>query len=40
VENVTPCREGTKVMHDLLEKITSGEGTMEDIDKLEHLPKS
>jgi NADH-quinone oxidoreductase subunit F len=33
----TPCREGTKVMHDLLEKITSGEGTMEDIDKLEQL---
>ncbi len=33
----TPCREGTKVMYDLLDKITNGEGTMEDIEKLEKL---
>jgi NADH-quinone oxidoreductase subunit F len=33
----TPCREGTKVMYDLLDKITKGEGTMEDIEKLESL---
>lgn len=33
----TPCREGTKVMYDLLDKITKGEGTMEDIQKLEDL---
>lgn len=33
----TPCRLGTKRMHELLEKITSGEGTMEDITKLRNL---
>lgn len=33
----TPCREGTKRMLELLEKITSGMGTLEDIDKLEQL---
>uniref|UniRef100_A0A7C4CH17 NADH-quinone oxidoreductase subunit NuoF n=1 Tax=Fervidobacterium thailandense TaxID=1008305 RepID=A0A7C4CH17_9BACT len=33
----TPCREGTKVMYDILDKITKGEGTMEDIEKLEKL---
>lgn len=33
----TPCREGTKRMLELLEKITSGNGTMEDIDQLESL---
>ncbi len=33
----TPCREGTRRMHDLLEKITSGEGTEEDIAFLEEL---
>ncbi|MGB9795205.1 NADH-quinone oxidoreductase subunit NuoF [Fervidobacterium gondwanense] len=33
----TPCREGTKVMYDLLDKITKGEGTMKDIEKLENL---
>lgn len=33
----TPCREGTKVMLDLLEKITSGEGTHEDLEKLKEL---
>ncbi len=33
----TPCREGTKRMLELLDKITSGEGEMEDIDKLESL---
>ncbi len=33
----TPCREGTREMYKLLEKITSGEGTMEDIEMLEKL---
>ncbi|MDO5018345.1 MAG: NADH-quinone oxidoreductase subunit NuoF [Lagierella massiliensis] len=35
----TPCREGTKRMLEILEKITSGEGTVEDIDRLEELGK-
>ncbi len=35
-----PCREGTKRMLELLEKITSGNGTMEDIDTLESLAYS
>ncbi|MCI4463373.1 MAG: NADH-quinone oxidoreductase subunit NuoF [Caldisericum sp.] len=33
----TPCREGTRQMLNILEKITSGNGTMEDIDRLEKL---
>ena len=33
----TPCRVGTKRLYEILEKITSGKGTMEDIDKLEEL---
>ena len=32
-----PCRVGTKRMLEILEKITKGEGTKEDIEKLEHL---
>ena len=32
-----PCRIGTKRIYELLEKITSGSGEMEDIDKLESL---
>lgn len=32
-----PCRIGTKRMHEILTKITNGEGTLEDIDKLEEL---
>ncbi len=32
-----PCREGTVRMLEILEKITSGDGEMEDIDKLERL---
>ncbi len=32
-----PCREGTKQMLLLLEKITAGEGTMEDLTTLEEL---
>ena len=32
-----PCREGTKNMLKILEKIVRGEGTMEDLDKLESL---
>ena len=33
----TPCRIGTKRLYELLEKITSGRGTLEDIDKMEKL---
>lgn len=33
----TPCREGTKRMLEILEKITHGEGTLEDLDELEEL---
>lgn len=32
-----PCREGTRRMLDILEKITKGKGTPEDIDMLEEL---
>ena len=32
-----PCRIGTKRLYEMLEKITSGKGTMEDLDKLEEL---
>jgi NADP-reducing hydrogenase subunit HndC len=33
----TPCRIGNRRMYEILEKITSGKGTMEDLDKLEQL---
>ena len=33
----TPCRIGTKRMYEILEKITKGNGTLEDLDKLEEL---
>ena len=33
----TPCRIGTRRLLEILEKITSGNGTMEDLDKLEEL---
>ncbi len=33
----TPCRVGTKRMYEILDKITKGQGTLEDIDKLEEL---
>ncbi len=33
----TPCRIGTRRMMEILEKITSGKGTLEDIDELESL---
>ena len=36
----TPCREGTKKMLEMLEIISSGEGTLEDIDKLEALART
>jgi NADP-reducing hydrogenase subunit HndC len=35
----TPCRVGTKRLYEILEKITKGNGTMEDLDKLEDLCK-
>jgi len=33
----TPCRIGTKRMYEMLDKITKGQATLEDIDKLEEL---
>lgn len=33
----TPCRIGTKRLYEILDKITMGKGTMEDIDTLEEL---
>jgi len=33
----TPCRIGTKRLYEILDKITKGQGTMEDLDKLEDL---
>ena len=33
----TPCRIGTRRMLEILEKITNGQGTMEDLDKLQDL---
>lgn len=33
----TPCREGTVRIHELLEKIESGNGVSEDLDRLEEL---
>ncbi|MBO5648614.1 MAG: NADH-quinone oxidoreductase subunit NuoF [Clostridia bacterium] len=33
----TPCRIGTKRLLELLDKITMGEGTLEDIDRMEEL---
>ena len=33
----TPCRVGTKRLLEMLDKITSGKGTLEDLDKLEEL---
>ncbi|MBU5427638.1 NADH-quinone oxidoreductase subunit NuoF [Tissierella pigra] len=32
-----PCREGTKIMLNILEKIVSGQGTVEDLDLLEEM---
>ena len=33
----TPCREGTKRMLEILNRITGGQGTMEDLDRLRRL---
>ncbi len=33
----TPCRIGTKRLYEILDKITKGQGTLEDIDRLEEL---
>ena len=36
----TPCRVGTKRLYEILDKITKGQGTMEDLDRLEELSLS
>ncbi len=36
----TPCRIGTKRMYEILERITEGKGTLEDLDKLEELAQN
>ncbi|MBN2300179.1 MAG: 4Fe-4S binding protein [Acholeplasmataceae bacterium] len=33
----TPCREGTKQMRDILDRICEGQGTLRDLDELEEL---
>lgn len=33
----TPCRIGTKRLYEMLDKITKGQGTLEDLDKMEDL---
>ena len=33
----TPCRVGTRRLLEILEKITSGKGTMEDLERMEYL---
>ncbi len=33
----TPCRVGTKRLYEMLQKVTSGNATMEDLDKMEKL---
>ena len=33
----TPCRIGNKRLYEMLDKVTKGEGTMEDLDKMEQL---
>ena len=33
----TPCRVGTKRLYEMLDKISKGQGTMEDLDKMEDL---
>ena len=33
----TPCRIGNKRLYEMLDKITQGKGTMEDLDKMEQL---
>ena len=33
----TPCRIGTKRLYEILDRITKGEGTMEDLDRIEEL---
>ena len=33
----TPCRVGTKRLHEILEKITKGQGTLSDLEKMEEL---
>jgi len=35
----TPCRVGNKRLHEILEKITKGNGTMEDLDNLRNLSR-
>ena len=35
----TPCRVGTRRLLQILDKITKGKGTMEDLDKIEELAK-
>ena len=36
----TPCRVGTKRLHEILERITSGQGKLEDLDNLKDLSEA
>ena len=33
----TPCRVGNKRLYEMLDKVTKGEATMEDLDEMEEL---
>ena len=35
----TPCRIGTRRMYEILDRITKGQGELEDLDRLEHLAR-
>ncbi len=35
----TPCREGTRYMHEILTRIAAGEGTLEDLELLEEVAR-
>jgi len=37
--NCTPCRQGTRIMLNILERICQGKGKMEDLDTLEELSR-
>jgi NADH:ubiquinone oxidoreductase subunit F (NADH-binding) len=35
----TPCREGTTILYNMLDDITKGKSSMEELEKLKHLSK-
>ena len=35
----TPCREGTTILYNMLDDITKGKSSLEDLEKIKHLSK-